>query len=1262
MLSFLIDWAFGRALDKGLDVIGRNSLAEELTREAEAWASQLSDAYRGLEPRSLVGTFISHHPAGGVAVPARNALKEEIDRMQVPAREQWFAALMERWTQVRDDLEVEEAHPFFRLDQDIAKGLLHALAERLYLVCARNEDLFRSTMIALIEEIRSNQAHPPGTPFYVPYLRNSEFVGRSEDLVRLHELVYEGTTPVGIRPTVLVGLGGIGKTQLVVEYAYRHCDDYSGGIFWINAVNPLLKEFAAIAESLGRADRETPLAEAAREAGNYLDAHPSALVIFDNVIEPDELNTPVVSGLIPAGLRCRTLFTTRQRSFPRGFEPFEVKVLPEPAAMRLLLRDRPEVLEEHHTEWGTARIVCASLGWLPLALELAAAYLGNYSEVSLRGYLERLRSDGKLETVDDTEVRAEELPTRHETAVTATLHTQWARLEDDDAKHIFRAAGQFPEATWVPVARLGLLTGIDAEAKPGHHAPLSAALRKLHVVSLIEELTDDRLRLHPLVQEFAERCATPNLRTDMAQRVHKAYADLAQLEHHVIRRDIDAVLEDVRTGLWLGEGSDTDPIVVSRLATLERVLGLEIHSLRTWDKENHPSFFLQQLLARAHVLNIGDIVAAASTELRTRSHSYLRLRWRTRREGIALVRTLSGHTMPVFAVAVTRDGRRVISASDDHTVRVWHLGTGQHERTLIGHTESIITVAVTASGHTAVTASYDKTVRLWDLQTGREERKLAEYEEVVISVITTPDGERVIGGCRDGALRVWNLSTGQLERTLPGHAQGAVYVTVTPDGHCAVSAGKDNTIRVWNLQAGRQERVMEIPPGSVFAVAVTPDGRRVVAGSDKTVCVWDVESGQLERTLTGHEKDILALTVTPDGRHVVSGSVDRTIRVWSFESGRELKCFTGHAMWVAALAVTPDGRQVISGSYDADVFVWNLALDSNDDQSSGHDDSANKVLVSGHRVVSCSDDKTIKVWDRDTGKEKRVLRGHTSWVRSMVFFPDGVRIASGSRDNTIRLWNVETGKALLTLSGHTSFVRAIALTPDGQRLVSVSNDCTVRVWDVTTGQQICSFKHSAQVSEVAITPDGRWVLSGARDNTVQVWSLEDENDRVVLEGHLDQVCSLACTRDSRLVLFGYVDGTVRVWDLLTRAEKQTLTGHDKRVVMLAVTPDGRRVVSGSADCTLRVWDLESGELAYVLSHVDIVTSVDLAPDGSLAVSGDMNGSIRVWDLTTGRELAYLMVESRVESVAFASDGRTIVAGDLVGNVYSLNLENLVTPR
>lgn len=557
------------------------------------------------------------------------------------------------------------------------------------------------------------------------------------------------------------------------------------------------------------ADKDTPCDQAARQAWAYLDARPDALVIFDNVVEPTGLNVPFAPGLIPTNLRCRTLFTTRQRDFPRNFRPFEVKVLPEMAAMQLLLRERPEVLlEEHHPEWGVARIVCALLGWLPLAPELAAAYLSAYPEVTLKGYLERLRAEGKLTTVDDTELRPEDLPTRHAAAVAATLRTQWSRLdeeEDKDARLLFRAAGQFPEATWIPAARLGLLTGIEAEVGLGRPAPLTRTLKKLHEVSLIEELTGERLRLHPLVREFAAGLSPGAFRVEMAAQLAQSLGDILNLEVQVRRRGIYAVLEDLRTGLWLcADRADVQPMY-AQLTELEHVLSRETHNLKDWDLTRQPAYLLQHVYNRAAILGLGALRSRAESLLASRPEPYMVQHWCAGHRMSALVRTLVDNS-EVYAVAVTPDGHRVISGSHYDTLKVWDLRTGREEHTLAGHTGEVCSVAVTPDGRRVISASRDGTLRIWDIETGHEVRTLAGHKSAVDAVVVTRDGCRVISASRQHALKVWDLESGREECTLVSHKRTLSGAKATPDGRPILRMLPGGTeIEVRDPESGRAE-------------------------------------------------------------------------------------------------------------------------------------------------------------------------------------------------------------------------------------------------------------------------------------------------------------------------------------------------------------------------------------------------------------------------------------------------------------------------
>jgi WD40 repeat protein len=196
-----------------------------------------------------------------------------------------------------------------------------------------------------------------------------------------------------------------------------------------------------------------------------------------------------------------------------------------------------------------------------------------------------------------------------------------------------------------------------------------------------------------------------------------------------------------------------------------------------------------------------------------------------------LIRTLEGHTSTVRAVAVTPDGCRAVSASDDRTLRLWDLESGQTIRKLKGHTSTVRAVAVTPDGCRAVSASDDQTLRLWDLESGQTIRTLEGHTSSVYAVAVTPDGCRAVSASYDRTLRLWDLESGQTIRTPEGHTKSVNAVAVTPDGCRAVSASDDQTLRLWDLESGKEMAIF-IADGSMTSCTFVRNGRTIVAGDE----------------------------------------------------------------------------------------------------------------------------------------------------------------------------------------------------------------------------------------------------------------------------------------------------------------------------------------------------------------------------------------------------------------------------------------------
>jgi WD40 repeat protein len=282
--------------------------------------------------------------------------------------------------------------------------------------------------------------------------------------------------------------------------------------------------------------------------------------------------------------------------------------------------------------------------------------------------------------------------------------------------------------------------------------------------------------------------------------------------------------------------------------------------------------------------------------------------------------------------------------------------------------------------------------------------------------------------------------------------------------------------------------------------------------------------------------------------------------------------------------------------------------------------------------------------------EVRRYVGHTAGVQDLCLSPDGTRILSASEDRTLRLWNLKTGAELRSFEGHTNCVMGAAFLRDGKRLVSGSWDRTVRVWDAETGKELQKLAgHGDGVwAGVAVLPDGKHIVSGSADETLRVWDIDSGKE--VRKLQLDQpIHSVAVSADGRYALCGGAAGHVQLWDLDKGSLVRRLQGHGAWIRNVAFSPDGRRGLSaGGNDSTARLWDLQTGrELRRFEGHGGWAHSVAFSPDGSYALTGGQ-AVMFLWDLKTGSKLQTFRAGCEFMEVAFTHDSRYAVSANLGG--------------
>ncbi|MDP6445466.1 MAG: protein kinase, partial [Pirellulaceae bacterium] len=606
------------------------------------------------------------------------------------------------------------------------------------------------------------------------------------------------------------------------------------------------------------------------------------------------------------------------------------------------------------------------------------------------------------------------------------------------------------------------------------------------------------------------------------------------------------------------------------------------------------------------------------------------------------VLTLSEPAMGAYGIEFSPDGAAFICyvgktyfGPEPGEIKLFDATTGKLKATWASKSHRIDDVAFHA--HDTVFASAGFGVRVHDSASLSVSFSLPTPagSEIHNGVAFQPGGDLLAAGGGDGVVRVWDTVERSLVSELRGH-EGPVHdVAFSPDGKWLASTGFDSATRVWDIQ---EKEVIHLSEelGDGRKVSFSPDGRFLAesgyVGNSGMVVVWDLRPTKVDADASdedGLDPERLAsrwfkrhcrdFEFTADSQFLILASWDGKIRVWSPTTQEDIAEYHAHAGNVRAVSVSPSTRI----------------------------------------VATIGDDAAIKLWDR-AGELPESIRPFFGMPHDLAFQPQGSLLVvpcgySSTRpragEPVIWLWNVESNRLARELRGHTDLVQAVACSQDGAWLASGARNGETCIWDMTTGDLIRMIEGGgAGITALKFSRDNRRLIAADRDGRFGIWdcsALRDpETDESTLPfvGHDGAINDVAVEESTNIVATAGSDAMVRLWDLESGKRIGELDVHTAAVLTVTTSRGGQWMATTDAAGAVFLWSRnEHGRFQvahHVIGHAHAVTGAAFTPDARRLATGD-SLTIKVWDTQTGQEALSVRVSANEQHLAFSDDGRRL---------------------